>query len=60
MAHFIPSSLVAIGYGILRYWQQKKSLKIINDEAFFSATEAFSTVTTELKKTGEGRSKLPS
>ena len=49
---YSKSSLVAIRYGISRYLQQEKGLKITDDEAFCSANEAFSAVTTELKKLG--------
>ena len=52
---YSKSSLVAIRYGISRYLQQEKCLKVIDDdaEAFCSANIAFSAVTTELKKLGK-------
>ena len=46
---------MGIRYGIARYLQQEKRLKITDDEAFSSAGEAFSAVTTELKKLGKAK-----
>ena len=46
---------MGIRYGIARYLQQEKGLKITDDEAFSSANEAFSAVTTELKKLGKAK-----
>ena len=48
---------MAIRYGISRYLQQEKGLKVIDDdaEAFCSANKAFSAVTTELKKLGKAK-----
>ena len=46
---------MGIRYGIARYLEQEKGLKITDDEAFFSANEAFSAVTTELKKLGKAK-----
>ena len=36
---YSKSSLVAIRYGISRYLQQEKGLKLIDDQAFCSANE---------------------
>ena len=52
---YSKNSLVGIRYGIARYLQQEKGLKITDDEAFSSANEAFSAVTTELKKLGKAK-----
>ena len=47
--------MAGIRYGITRYLQQEKSLKITDNEAFSLAGEAFSAVTTELKKLGKAK-----
>ena len=52
---YSKNSLVGIRYGIARYLQQEKGLKITDDEAFSSANEAFSAVATELKKLGKAK-----
>ena len=54
---YSKSSLLGIRYGIARYLylQQEKGLKITDDEAFSLANEAFSAVTTELKKLGKAK-----
>ena len=46
---------MGIRYGIARYLQQEKGLKVIDDEAFSSGNEAFSAVTIELKKLWEAK-----
>ncbi|XP_068738290.1 uncharacterized protein [Montipora capricornis] len=52
---YSKNSLVGIRYGIARYLQQEKGLKITDDEAFSTDNEAFSAVTTELKKLGKAK-----